>query len=135
MTLAPVGLVAVLALQTLTWMLSVRRRDASLADVGWGVGFVLLAWIVLFASPRQTPRAWFAAALDGKPGQCPKVNTKPSQADYFALLPEAPSIGEVVPGFEMSSWSGVFGPANGTIRTSEQFASGDCVPSHKEVAG
>ncbi|MFM9968348.1 MAG: Bug family tripartite tricarboxylate transporter substrate binding protein [Burkholderiales bacterium] len=29
----------------------------------------------------------------------------------FALLPSSPSIGEVVPGYEMSSWSGVLGPA------------------------
>ncbi len=52
-------------------------------------------WI---APPQGKTRAfavsWFAAALDANPGQCPKVNTKPSQADYFALLPEAEAAAE-----------------------------------------
>lgn len=34
---------------------------------------------------------WFAAAVDSQADQCPRMNTKPSQADYYALLsgPEA----------------------------------------------
>lgn len=31
--------------------------------------------------------SWFAAAVDASPGQCPQMNTKPSEADYYALLP------------------------------------------------
>jgi hypothetical protein len=29
---------------------------------------------------------WFAAVADSRPDQCPKINTKPSQADYYALM-------------------------------------------------
>ncbi len=41
---AAVGWLLLLAGSTAVWVLSVRRRDASLADIGWGVGFVALAW-------------------------------------------------------------------------------------------
>lgn len=44
-----VGLGAVLAAAALVWLLSLLRRDASIADVAWGPGFVLLAatWALL----------------------------------------------------------------------------------------
>jgi hypothetical protein len=32
---------------------------------------------------------WFAAAVDARPDQCPRMNTKPSQDDYYALMPKA----------------------------------------------
>ncbi|RYD60035.1 MAG: hypothetical protein EOP60_00365 [Sphingomonadales bacterium] len=32
--------------------------------------------------------SWFAAVTDAAPGQCPRMNSKPSPADYFALLPQ-----------------------------------------------
>ena len=41
------GLGAILAALTLVWMLSLRLRDASIVDVCWGLGFVLLAWLYL----------------------------------------------------------------------------------------
>ncbi|MBW8785162.1 MAG: hypothetical protein JF593_11105, partial [Novosphingobium sp.] len=31
--------------------------------------------------------SWFAAAADAKPDQCARMNSKPSQADYFTLMP------------------------------------------------
>lgn len=39
------GLLAVLALAALVWLVSLARRDASIADVAWGLGFVVLAWL------------------------------------------------------------------------------------------
>jgi len=57
------GLGATLTVLTLVWMLSVKRRDASIADVYWGLGFVLLAWVYCFLSPALTPRSWLVAAL------------------------------------------------------------------------
>lgn len=60
---AIVGLVTILVVATLAWMLSVRLRDASIADVGWGLGFVLLAWLYLAMAPVSTPRSWLVAIL------------------------------------------------------------------------
>jgi steroid 5-alpha reductase family enzyme len=58
-----VGLGAILTVLTLVWMVSVKRRDASIADICWGLGFVLLAWLYCFLSPALTPRSWLVAVL------------------------------------------------------------------------
>jgi steroid 5-alpha reductase family enzyme len=60
---ALIGLATILTAQTLVWLISVRRRDASVADVCWGLGFVLLAWLYCLLSPTLTPRSWLVAAL------------------------------------------------------------------------
>ena len=57
------GLGAILTALTLVWVLSVKRRDASIADVCWGLGFALLAWLYCMLSPALTPRSWLVAAL------------------------------------------------------------------------
>lgn len=43
------GLMLVLALATLLWGISVWRRDVSIVDLGWGAGFVILAWFEFFS--------------------------------------------------------------------------------------
>ena len=63
MSMALAGLGVVLAALTLVWLLSLRLRDASIADVGWGLGFVLLAWLYCVLSPTLTPRSWLVAGL------------------------------------------------------------------------
>ena len=63
MMTALAGLGAILTTLTLVWLLSLRLRDASIADVGWGLGFVLLAWLYCLLSPTVTPRSWLVAAL------------------------------------------------------------------------
>jgi steroid 5-alpha reductase family enzyme len=60
---AVIGLGAILAGATLMWMLSVRPRNASIADVWWGTSFLLLAWLYMFLSPTATSRGWFMAVL------------------------------------------------------------------------
>lgn len=60
---AVLGLGAMLAAQTLVWVLSVRMQDASIADIFWGLGFVLLTWFYCWASPTMTPRSWLVVAL------------------------------------------------------------------------
>jgi steroid 5-alpha reductase family enzyme len=60
---ALVGLGVILAVQVLLWMLSIRLQDASIADVFWGLGFVLLAWVYCVLSPVSTPRSWLVAAM------------------------------------------------------------------------
>ena len=48
-----VGLGAILTVLTLVWMISVRLRDASIADICWGLGFVLLALAKFAGEPDQ----------------------------------------------------------------------------------
>jgi len=60
---ALVGLGTILTAATLVWILSVRLRDASVADICWGSGFVLLAWLYCVLAPTMTSRSWLVAAL------------------------------------------------------------------------
>ncbi len=57
------GLAVVLAVLSLAWLASLRLRDASIADVCWGPGFVLLAWLYVAIAPQRTFRSWLIAAL------------------------------------------------------------------------
>lgn len=60
---ALVGLAVALVSVTVVWALSVRVADASIVDIYWGSGFVLLAWVYLVPAPGLTPRSWLVAAL------------------------------------------------------------------------
>lgn len=44
------------------WLLSLRLRDVSVVDIGWGLGFVLIVW-VLFGFSEKTPKCWLIAVL------------------------------------------------------------------------
>jgi steroid 5-alpha reductase family enzyme len=57
------GLGLILTLATIVWSVSVRVRDASIADRCWGLGFVLLAWLYCFLAPAMTSRSWIVAVL------------------------------------------------------------------------
>jgi steroid 5-alpha reductase family enzyme len=61
--MALVGLGGILTALTLVWVISVRVHDASIADVCWGLGFALLAWLYCALSPTLTSRSWLVAAL------------------------------------------------------------------------
>ena len=58
-----VGLSAIVTAATLVWIVSVRLRDASIADVCWGLGFALLTWLDCLLSPALTTRSWLVATL------------------------------------------------------------------------
>ena len=60
---ALIGLAGILMTLTLVWIISVRLHDASIADICWGLGFVLLAWLYCVLSPALTPRSWLVAWL------------------------------------------------------------------------
>lgn len=61
---ALVGISVLLAAATLLWIVSVRREDASLADIAWGPAFALLAWLYTLLQPVPGPRAlWLSAAV------------------------------------------------------------------------
>ncbi len=61
-TMALAGLAAILTASTVVWVVSVKRRDASIADVCWGSGFALLAWLYCVLSPTLTPRSWLVVS-------------------------------------------------------------------------
>lgn len=66
MTAAPAalaGLGLALAFGTLVWLASLRLRDASIADVAWGIGFVLLAWLYRVLPGADDWRSWTVAVL------------------------------------------------------------------------
>ena len=47
------GLGAALALMTLVWVASLAKRDASIIDIFWGLGFVVLGWVYFASGPQQ----------------------------------------------------------------------------------
>jgi steroid 5-alpha reductase family enzyme len=58
-----VGLGAALAMMTLVWLASLVMRDASIIDVFWGLGFVVVAWIYLAARETRTLRGDLVVGL------------------------------------------------------------------------
>jgi steroid 5-alpha reductase family enzyme len=57
------GLLAMVVALTLVWVLSVRLRDASIVDICWGPGFVLLAWLYAALFDAFTPRPVLVGVL------------------------------------------------------------------------
>ncbi len=58
------NLAAVLAFMAGAWLLSLVLEDASIADVFWGLGFVLVAWVTFFlAEDGSLPRKVLITAL------------------------------------------------------------------------
>lgn len=53
----------VLAAMTLLWLVSLAKRDASIIDPAWGLGFVLLAWVSLMRAAELSDRTWLLAFL------------------------------------------------------------------------
>lgn len=41
---------AVVALMVVVWLLSLVKKDASIVDIFWGLGFVLVAWLTFFSA-------------------------------------------------------------------------------------
>lgn len=58
------GLGIILGAVSLLWLLSVRLRDASIADPFWGLGFIILAWLAYdLCRPAATPRSLLMCGL------------------------------------------------------------------------
>ena len=55
--------VVVLGAVTLLWAVSVAMKDASLVDIFWGFGFLLVASVCLYLAPVKTPYLILLAAL------------------------------------------------------------------------
>lgn len=58
-----VGPLGLAALMLGSWLVSLYLRDASIADIVWGLGFVWMAWASLLAGDRTSPRGWLLVAL------------------------------------------------------------------------
>jgi steroid 5-alpha reductase family enzyme len=61
--LACAGSIAVL--MVLTWLISVWRRDASIVDIVWGLGFVVVAVTAAVVGDGADSRRWLLAVLVG----------------------------------------------------------------------
>ena len=55
--------VAVAFLMLATWLLSLPIRNASIVDIVWGPGFVIVAWTAFLVSDGADPRRWLLATL------------------------------------------------------------------------
>ena len=53
LALALPGLAAALALTALVWLASLAKRDASIVDIFWSLGFVMLAWLYRGQAPIE----------------------------------------------------------------------------------
>jgi steroid 5-alpha reductase family enzyme len=58
-----IALVAVLAMMTVVWVASLVKRDASIVDVFWGLGFAVAGWIYLRAGDGGTVRGALVTGL------------------------------------------------------------------------
>jgi steroid 5-alpha reductase family enzyme len=61
MMAASAGVVAVL--MVVTWLVSLLRGDASIVDIIWGFGFVLVAWTAFVVGDGYEPRKWLITLL------------------------------------------------------------------------
>jgi steroid 5-alpha reductase family enzyme len=54
---------AVAAVMLITWLLSLPLRNASIVDITWGLGFVVVAWVVRMQGDTNTTRQWLLVAM------------------------------------------------------------------------
>ena len=59
------SLLLVIATTTCLWLVSLVRRDASIVDPFWGMGFILVTWFALASVPQSQSvgRSWLLVAL------------------------------------------------------------------------
>ncbi len=57
------NLAAVMALMLAVWLLSLIKGDASIVDVFWGLGFVVLAWLTFFRADGHLGRRVLLTSL------------------------------------------------------------------------
>jgi steroid 5-alpha reductase family enzyme len=67
MTGAPLAMVlaavAIVVLMTVTWLVSLRLRNASIVDIVWGLGFVIVACTVRVGVHGNNARQWLLVAM------------------------------------------------------------------------
>jgi steroid 5-alpha reductase family enzyme len=54
---------SVAALMLCVWLVSVIIRDASIVDIGWGFGFVVIAWVTFFVTEGDQTRKLLIVSL------------------------------------------------------------------------
>jgi steroid 5-alpha reductase family enzyme len=57
------AVLGVFVLMTGFWLASLGLRNASIADIAWGLAFVVVAWAVVIAGPGTTPAIILAIAV------------------------------------------------------------------------
>lgn len=55
--------IAIVVLMIGTWLVSLAIRNASIVDIVWGLGFVVVAWVVRAQGDTNTARQWLLVAL------------------------------------------------------------------------
>lgn len=55
--------IAIAVLMIVTWLISLALRDASIVDIIWGFGFVVVAWAVRLQGDTNTARQWLLVIL------------------------------------------------------------------------
>ncbi|MFN0093666.1 MAG: DUF1295 domain-containing protein [Dehalococcoidia bacterium] len=63
LTVALVCLASIAVLMVAVWAISVAIRDASIVDIAWGAGFVVVAWTAFLAGDGDGARQWLAVIL------------------------------------------------------------------------
>ncbi|UCC49311.1 MAG: DUF1295 domain-containing protein, partial [Gemmatimonadota bacterium] len=63
LSVAATTLAAAILMMTAVWVFSLWKRDASIIDIFWGLGFVLVAWIYFSMSQASTTRKYLVVAL------------------------------------------------------------------------
>ncbi len=58
-----VSAAAILALMLSTWVLSLLMKNASIVDIVWGLGFVMVAWVVRASTHANNGRQWLLVAM------------------------------------------------------------------------
>lgn len=59
------GLIATLLI--VVWLMSLRRRDVSIVDIAWGLGFVLVAWNTFAGTNTASPGGGLVTAIAAAP--------------------------------------------------------------------
>ena len=54
---------AIAALMLATWLASLARKDASIVDIVWGLGFVVVAWAAWSRQRTETRHAGSCSSL------------------------------------------------------------------------